>query len=186
MSSYIITSPLEINGTSISELFLEVGANSINVQSPSGLSSTYDFILPLNLGTQGQVLTLNSSLETIWSNPSTTVTVQSNIVEDTLSFTSSNTNYQIIPSMTLTPSQGTYYCNFSTYSDGDVECAIFVDGNIVNSSVRTGIGNAETIFLVARATVNGSQDIDVRARRLISGPSNYTIFQRTLVANRLS
>ena len=179
--NYIITSPAVINGTGTSQCSLDIGGDSINIQTPSGLSNTYNFVLPPDIGIQDQVLTLNSSLETEYTNGGI---ILSESVSDTNVYSNTNTTYLLIPSMTLTPPAGTYYCNFSTYTDGAVDCAIFVDGTIVSESIRTGTGPVETLSTLAVVTVNGSQNIEVRSEMI--GGSSYNISERVLVVNLLS
>jgi len=176
---YTITSPAVISGPSSSELFFQLGGDSINFRAPTGLSSTYDFVLPPTIGTQGQILALNSGLETEWVD----TIVQSFTATDTVDFISSNLSFIQITNMILTPPAGTYYCNFSSFSDGDLEFAIFVDGNQIVESTRRGTGNSETLFTITVVTVDGNDDIEVRSRTL---GGSYTIFERTLVVNRLA
>lgn len=163
---YTITSPAVVSGSTSSEVSLTSNGNSISLITPSVLSSTYNFVFPPNIGTQNQVLKLNSSLETGWDN--TGGGVFFDFVEDTITFTTSSTSYQLIPNMILTPPSGTYYCIFNSGSSGRLEFAIFVDGaELINSSrvIDTGIPGEilETFGLI---TVNGSQSIEIRGRSL--------------------
>jgi len=171
---YIITSPVVIDGTTLSNLSLEFGGDSINLSTPSSLLNTYDIVLPPNLGLQNQVLTLNSSLETIWADI-ITGTVDSFSVSSDIPFFASSAVVTIIPNTTITPPTGTYYCNFSS-SGSNTTLAIFVDGNIINSSTRRATGSDESISIVTVVTVNGSQSIDIRATS-----SSVTIFERTFI-----
>jgi len=179
---YIITSPLVIDGPSSSELFFQLGGDSINLRAPTGLSSTYEFVLPPTIGTQDQILTLNSSLETEWTNKNS---VFFDITEDTTTFTSTNTTFLVIPSMTLTPPAGTYYCVFCANISNAINYELYEGNNNIIGTERTTFTNSseECVGTVGIATVDGTQAINVRSR-LDSGFS-YTIFQRALFINRI-
>ena len=179
---YTITSPLLISGTSISELKLNSGGNFINIITPSGLSNTYNFVLPPDIGVQRQILKLNPSLETEWVNRN----IIYDIVSDTSTYSNTNSSYLLVPSMTLTPPANTYYVIFNTIIDDELEMAIFVDGTIINNSFRRTFSNddKESITIIATTTVNGSQSIEVRARTTFTF-SSYTIYRRTLFVNKI-
>jgi len=178
---YTITSPAVISGSTSSEVSLTSNGNSISLITPSGLT-TYNFVLPPNLGTQNQVLRLNSSLETEWGNTNTTGGVFFDFVEDTVPFTSTSTIYQLIPSMILTPPSGTYYCIFNADIAEDMEYAIFVDGVILNETIRVNrLDSGESVDSLGLATVNGSQSIEVRSRSLFG--SSYDVNERILYIN---
>ena len=185
---YIITSPLLISGISTSELKLNSGGNSINVITPSGLSNTYNFVLPASNGVQDQVLGLNSSLETEWINNPNSSNIFFDFVEDTTVFTSTSTSYLLIPSMTLTPPAGDYFCIFNATATGNVEYALFVGGVIINETIRDNPASSskesfDTLFVV---TVNGSESIEVRAKISSSGiGSSFDINERILFINEV-
>ena len=84
--NYIVSSPLVIDGTTLSELSLNIGGDSINIVTSSSLSSTYNFVLPPNIGSQNQILTLNSSLETEWKTNSASGSIQFFSLNDTTTF----------------------------------------------------------------------------------------------------
>jgi len=162
--NYIITSPLVIDGPSSSELFFQLGGNSINLRAPTGLSSTYEFVLPPTIGTQDQVLTLNSSLETEWRD-NVTGRIQTFSVSSASIFSTTGSSYQIVTDMELTPPAGTYYCIFSSSGGDTIEYIFFVDNTSILSSVRrVDTINRDNLFTIAVLTVNGSEDITVRAR----------------------
>ena len=176
--NYNVTSPAVINGTGTSQCSLDMGGDSINIQTPSGLSNIYNFVLPPDIGIQDQVLTLNSSLETDWVN--FVEAVQSYSVLDNTSFSSTSTSFVLVPSMILTPPAGTYYVIFNSYGSALIEYAIFVGGSILNETVRQiDTNNEEDLTSIAVVTVNGSDDIDVRARS--TNGSTMDIFERKLL-----
>lgn len=190
MSNYIITSPLEINSSSSlsPELIFDIGINSINLQAPSTLSSNYNFILPPDIGTQGQVLTLDSSLATEWNDNVSGVTQQFN-VSDAFPFTGNNPSFVKIPNMGITPPTGTYFCIFNGQVEGGArsECRFSVDSSGVNESIRRidSSTNEDTVFTTAVITVDGTEEINVQSR-VASLIGVYTIGNRTLIIYRVN
>ena len=177
---YIVTSPLLISGSGSSELKLNSGGSFINIITPLGLSNTYNLVLPPDIGVQRQVLGLKPSLETDWINRTSVI---NNTVSDDIDFFSTNTSYILIPSMTLIPPAGTYYCIFSTYllNNGDISCFITVGGSTVIESLRVTDGENSPLSTIVIITVNGSQTVEVQA----SG-TNFQVGERVLILNRLS
>lgn len=186
---YDISSPLKISSSGQSEIQVSNASNSVNIKPPSVLSTTYDFILPQNNGVQNQILSLNPSLETQWID-NIPGSIISFIENEQATYSNTNTaNFVTINGMTVTtPPAGTYYCEFNStgiISNGEsLNYALFVGGTIINDSSRfaqlTSIFNPAlvTLYTSNRITVNGSQDISVRA--ILSNNGNYNIFERTL------
>lgn len=180
MSTYIITSPATVSGPSSSEVLFNSGGNIITFKPPDTLSNTYNFVLPPNIGTQDQILTLNSSLETEWT---TSNSIFSEIVEDTTTYTNTNAFDLLIPGMTITPPAGTYYCIFTADIDNDIEFQIYEGINNITESSRSNILDSdESVGTIAIATVNGTEAIEVRA---FTG-SSYTVYERSLFINRVN
>ena len=182
---YNIDSPLEVKNSTLSEVSFDSTGGSVNLLTPSGLSSTYNFVLPPYIGSQNQLLTLNSSLETEWV--SNVGNLQSFSASDTITFSGLSGSYILVPSMTLTPPAGKYYAIFNSYgfassfgSARDLEYAFSVGGVVIPESFRIveSVAAARKNLITTQIiTLNGSETIEVVIRSI----GNFSIFERILL-----
>jgi len=111
-------------------------------------------------------------------------------VESSTSYSSTvGITYSVIPGTTITtPASGEYFCSFNAdisadKSNKELRFAIFVDGVIVDSSERDitsqSAGQRAILSTSALATVDGTQSVDVRWRR-VGSSALWTIDGRTL------
>jgi hypothetical protein len=125
----------------------------------------------------------------VWKN----ISNSHNIVSATNNVSTTSGTYVVIPTMTITPGQGTYYVSFTTYgavtAAGNGTVGIHANGTLAADSVRvrtaTGQAASQTNTPIATTTVvtvAASQAIDVR----YFTTSNFNITQRNLILIKLS
>jgi hypothetical protein len=125
----------------------------------------------------------------VWKN----ISSPHNIATATNNVSTTSATYVVIPSMTITPGQGTYYVSFTTYgavtAAGNGTVGIHANGTLVADSVRvrtaTGQAASQTNTPIATTTVvtvAAGQAIDVR----YFTTSNFNITQRNLILLKLS
>jgi len=194
--NYTITSPLEIKGTGSSpgQLIISDSTDSITVTIPPSLGSSYSFVLPSDSGLNTQILSRNSTGGTDWID-NVSGGIDHLFVTSLIQYTNTNTAYLLIPSMTLLPPEGTYYCVFNTSIDTTindrVDVAMFVDGVIQSNSrreytINRNGNNVTCLTSVDRISLNGAQTLDVRSRVTPDGiTGTYTIFERILFIMRV-
>jgi len=188
---YIISNICEVQN----EVELSDSVEFITIETPSP-TNTYTFVLPDSLGTDGQILSRNSSGGTQWID--NVPQIVTNLIARS-DVTYSNTSfkfYVLVDSMFLTPPAGTYYCMFSSSANitrfDKLDISFFVDGVIQPESLRrcnvTSPGildNLHDAVMIGIYTVDGTQTIDVRAQ-LNNQPGVYTFYTRNLIALKIS
>lgn len=166
---YVVTSPLSLSEPSLLKIFSTGGF--IDLKPPSTLPNNYNFVLPPNIGNNGEYLTTDGSGNCSWTHgPSTITSVDVLSTFDTIPFTTTSTTYITVPGTSLDIS--TFYPGNSGSGYGfsaDFHCDI------------TGVGG--TVYDIALFTTSEALPrffyrltIDSNAPTNVSG----------LVANNLS
>jgi hypothetical protein len=113
-------------------------------------------------------------------------------VSSTSTYTCSNTSYEDVTSMSITPAAGTYMVWYNCYTqkgdtDSDGAAGIFVDTTIHTDSYREFSIHAEktTFGTQALISVNGSQAIKVRAR-VGNGSTSWQHLYRSLTILKIT
>lgn len=198
MTSYIISSEVEVEGNGVTPGIVKLsdGTDNVSIQAPTTLSGNVEFILPNSVGISEQSLVTDGNNPAIlsWTRPP--ANVANTIVTATNTVSTTSNTYVQIPGMSLViPADGTYKIVFS--SSGDISTnsttalyAIFLNGTPVSYSIRGmrtrgGASRNNTCAMVTliQESLTSGDDIDVRYQ---TSNGNVEVFQRSLSTLRLS
>jgi hypothetical protein len=145
-----------------------------------------------NTATVGHVLTGTSSTTANWAAPSSSATITYQYATSTTTISAFSTaTFTLITSMSVTPSNGTYYCSFSTTitttnDDATYQIALFVSGVQSTSSMRAMARIAANFNVQTQAIVTIAGDtVDARWRKT-GGSGTSDMLERNLVCLKLA
>jgi hypothetical protein len=146
-------------------------------------------LLRFGVGTNDQVLTADSAEATgiKWSSPAAATSLTYTNVPATVLTSTTAATYQVITTMTVTPTSGTYIVTFNSSANLSTknnlyEYAIFKAGVIDTVSHRNLIpvtnGPSLSITTQSVIAVNGAQTIDVRYQ---TDGGTFTVYERSMI-----